>query len=445
MAASTRPNVIWLLSDQHRGQAMSCASDPNARTPNLDRLAAEGVWFRNAVSGFPLCCPARGSILTGRYPHHAVPGHERPLPEGMPTLAHAFNDAGYHTAWLGKWHVDGFRETAGRAALHTVPRERRGGFETWIGYENNNAQFDSYCHGHRGDTEVPHFRLPAFETDALADLFLEEITENARSERPFFAALSVQPPHDPYTAPAEWMRNYRPADIELRDNVPPIASIQEQARRELPGYYALIENLDANLGRIREHLETLGLTDNTYIVYASDHGDHHGSHGHFRKMTPYQEAIHIPFILGGPCNRHYQLAHETDAVLNHVDFAPTTLGLCGIEVPDEMAGYDYSAVGRRGQAESADTPDAALLQCVEPSGHGPSVDLPWRGVLMRDGWKYIAFSGAPYLLFNLNDDPFEQCNLAHHAHAAGKRRELQQRLREMLLAVGDSFPLPELP
>ncbi len=424
---------------------MSCAGDPNARTPNLDRLAAEGVWFRRAVSGFPLCCPARGSILTGRYPHHAVPGHERRLPGAMPTLAHAFADAGYRTAWIGKWHLDGFHEQSGRAAFHHVPRERRGGFETWLGYENNNAQFDCHVHGHRGDAEVDRYRLPAFETDALTDLLLGEVTEAAEGDRPFFAALSVQPPHDPYTAPAEWMSRYRPADITLRGNVPPIPRIEERARRELAGYYALIENLDHNLGRIRGRLEELGLTDSTYIIYASDHGDQHGSHGHFRKMTPYQESIHVPFIIGGPCDRHYGLAHETDAVLNHVDFAPTTLGLCGVSAPEAMAGYDYSPLATTGRAAPADPPDAALLQCVEPTGHGPSVDLPWRGLVTRDGWKYVAFAGAPYLMFDLNEDPLELCNLAHHVHAAGRRRALQDRLAAMLKTVGDGFTLPDLP
>ncbi len=240
------------------------------------------------------------------------------------------------------------------------------------------------------------------------------------------------------------MRHYRPAEIKLRGNVPPIPRIQECARRELAGYYALIENVDHNLGRIRNHLESLGLTDDTYLIYASDHGDHHGSHGHFRKMTPYQEAIHIPFILGGPCNRHYQLHHESDAVLNHVDFAPTTLGLCDIEVPEAMAGFDYSDTGKRGK-KSGNLPDAALLQAVEISGHGPSIDLPWRGILTREGWKYVAFSGAPYLLFNLREDPLELCNLAHHAHASEKRRELQGRLAALLESVGDPFELPALP
>lgn len=438
---SDRPNILWVFGDQHRGQALGCAGDPNLHTPNIDRLAAEGVWFRSAVMGFPLCCPARGSILTGEYPHRCVPGHQEPLPENATTIAHPLRDAGYHTAYFGKWHLDGAKEGQVRTATHHVPRDRRGGFDTWIGYENNNAQFDCYAHGHRDDEEVDLFKLPTFETDALTDLLLDHVEQRAEASQPFFAALSVQPPHDPYTAPESWMRRHTPGRIELRPNVPDIPAVTDPARRELAGYYALIENLDGNLGRIREKLETLGLTDNTYIVFFSDHGDHHGSHGHFRKMTPYQESIHVPFIIGGPCVNHYGWRHENDAVLNHVDVAPTTLGLAGIDAPASMRGYDYAGCVRPDRRRD-DEPEAALLQSVIPTGHAPSVELPWRGVLTRDGWKYVTFEGAPYLMFNLKEDPYEQRNLAHHCYAREKRHELRDLTARLLREQDDPFVVP---
>jgi len=436
------PNVLWIFGDQHRGAALSCAQDPNVHTPNIDRLAAEGVWFRRAVMGFPLCCPARGSILTGRYPHACVPGHQHRLPEQIPTLAAPLSEAGYHTAWFGKWHLDGFQESQGRAALHHVPRERRGGFDTWIGYENNNAQFDCHVHGHRDGREVESYKLPAFETDALTDLLLEHLDQRREAGAPFFAALSVQPPHDPYTAPAEWMGRHNPARLRLRPNVPAIPEVQEQARRELAGYYALIENLDWNLGRIRQRLESLGLTDDTFIVFFSDHGDHHGSHGHFRKMTPYQESIHVPMVIGGPCRYHYHFPHESAAVMNHVDLVPTTLGLAGLDPPAGLAGYDYSSAVRKDRQPPGAPPEAALLQSVIPTGHGPSVDFPWRGIVTREGWKYVCLEhGAPYLMFDLETDPYEQRNLAHHAHARTMRRALHERTAALLRAVGDDFPV----
>lgn len=126
--AQTQPNVIWVLTDQQRARMLSCNGDPNVHTPNIDALAEMGVNFTRAVSGYPLCCPFRGSMLTSRYPHECVPGHEYQMPPEMPTIADVFNENGYHTAYFGKWHLDGFHEREGRAALHTVLPERRGGW-----------------------------------------------------------------------------------------------------------------------------------------------------------------------------------------------------------------------------------------------------------------------------------------------------------------------------
>lgn len=202
--AQTQPNVIWVLTDQQRAMMLSCNGDPNVHTPNIDALADMGVNFTRAVSGYPLCCPFRGSMLTSRYPHECVPGHEYQMPPEMPTIADVFNENGYHTAYFGKWHLDGFHEREGRAALHTVPPERRGHFQQWVGYENNNSQYDCWVHGGQGETAFCR-RLPGYETDCLTDLLLEHLEERAAAKTPFFAVLSVQPPHDPYLAPPEYM------------------------------------------------------------------------------------------------------------------------------------------------------------------------------------------------------------------------------------------------
>ncbi|MCB0158472.1 MAG: sulfatase-like hydrolase/transferase, partial [Caldilineaceae bacterium] len=169
---TARPNVIWIFGDQHRAQAVGYAGDPNVHTPNIDRLAAEGLTFTGAVGGCPLCSPYRGALLSGRYPHNSVPGHEQQLPPAQPTIAHAFNEAGYHTAYFGKWHVDGFHERDGRAAMHIVPPERRGGFQQWVGYENNNSQWDCWVHGGAGD-DAFHRPLPGYETDALTESVID--------------------------------------------------------------------------------------------------------------------------------------------------------------------------------------------------------------------------------------------------------------------------------
>ncbi|MFA4943777.1 MAG: sulfatase [Lentisphaeria bacterium] len=442
--STPQPNLIWIISDQHRLQALGTMGDPNLATPNLDRLAAEGFTSTAAVGGSPLCCPYRGSLLTSRYPHHAVPGHEYPLPDGMPTVAAPFNEAGYATAWFGKWHVDGFQERHGRAALHVVPRARRGGFQTWVGYDNNNAKWDCWVHGHTAnDDEVALHRLPGFETDSMTDLFLEYLRQPDRKLRPFFATLSVTPPHDPYLAPEEWMRRHTPGGVQLRCNVPDVPRVVAQARRELAGYCAMIENLDWNIGRIRTALAATGLADNTHIVFFSDHGDMLGSHGQFRKTSPLEEAVRVPFIISGFGAYKGHADYRCAVPVNHVDIAPTSLGLCGIPAPGWMAGTDYSGY-RLWNKPVVKEPDSAFLQLVVPTGHADSTDRPWRGVVTRDGWKYVCLEGQPWLMFNLNEDPYEFINLAHNSVFHAQRRRLHDRLAAWINDTGDKFQLPEL-
>ncbi|NED99496.1 sulfatase family protein [Phytoactinopolyspora halotolerans] len=454
-------NVIWIVTDQMRAQTTGYAGDPNVSTPNLDRLAAEGVNFTRAVAGTPLCCPFRGAMVTGRYPHNnGVTGHRVPMPDGTRTVAHTFADAGYATCYIGKWHLDGDRPELGDAVegeqhhrVRMIPTERRAGFQDWWAYENNNRPFDCLVHTDEGRTPsgmqvlraadgMEQFRLPGYEADALTDILLGWLDGRAGTEQPFFAVLSMQPPHNPYTAPASAMARHMPGDVRLRPNVPDIAKITERARRDLAGYYAAIEQIDHNIGRIRSRLHGLGLEEDTYLVFFSDHGDLHGSHGQWRKTAPWEEAVRIPFLVGGP-SREHQDTCRLDAPLNHVDIAPTTLGLCGLSVPAEMEGIDYSRVidGAGGPSSPTDYPESAYLSLPLPTGHPSSVDLPWRGVVTRDGWKYVRLDGRPWLMFNLNDDPYEWVNLAHDPAHHAERTELELLLREWSLHTGDRSAL----
>ena len=445
-----RKNVLWILSDQHRAQAMGASGDPNVFTPNIDRMARTGAYFCDAVSGFPLCCPYRGSMLTGLYPHKAVPGHEYRLDPNQKTVAHVFNENGYDTFYLGKWHVDGFHESEGRAAHHIIPPARRGGFKTWIGYENNNSQWDSWIHGGEGDTAF-HRRLPGYETDALTDMMIEYLegrvrAQDAGDDAPFFAVLSVQPPHDPCVAPAEDMIRHNAGSVIFRENVPHVKSVRARAADELAGYYAMIENLDRNIGRVLSALDRLGLLFDTHVMYFSDHGDMHGSHGQFRKMTPYEEAVRVPLIIAGEQPMFYEgrgCGKIPGVLVNHVDIAPTTLGLCGIEAPAWMQGTDYSHYRVRTNPARKE-PDSAFLQSVVPTGHPDSVCLPWRGVITKNGYKYVCLENTPWLMFDLNEDPYEQVNLALNTAYRKKLRELNEMVRDWIEKTGDSFPLPEI-
>ena len=363
------------------------------------------------------------------------------------TLVTPFKEAGYQTAWIGKWHLDGFDEKSGRPAMHIVPPERRRGFDYWAAYENNNSQYDCWVHGGTG-RDAFHYRLPGYETDELTNLLIRYIGDRAAEAKngrmkPFFAALSVQPPHDPFLAPPEFMAKYNGARLELRPNVPRVASVQDTARRELAGYYAMIENWDWNVGRVSEALHKAGLAFNTHLVIFGDHGDMHGSHGQYRKRLPYEESMRVPLILTGeqPLGAGGRGDGRNATLLNHVDIAPTTLGLCGIKKPDWMEGHDYSQL-RLSRKNSLTPPDSAFLQVVDARGGNGNLNKPYRGLVTHDGWKYTCFEGTSWQLFNLNDDPYELVNLAHESRLHAERKRLIARLRQWVADTGDKFNIP---
>lgn len=448
-------NVIWIMADQLRADALSVNGDPNVNTPNIDNLAVQGINCTRAVSGTPLCSPYRGALLTGLYPHKSsVAGHDFTLNPNRHTVAEVFNEAGYDTLYYGKWHLEGLNPRLGTGVdpqKQFVPLEHRGRFSTWVGYENNNSQFNCWVHGHDGEKEVELQRLPGFETDSLVDMGIKKIRyygdKKRKGERqPFFMVLSVQPPHDPYIAPAPFRKNYNPKKLVWKENVPSYQWFREKAGKELAGYYALIENLDWNVGRIQEALRENGLDLDTHIIFFSDHGDMHGSHGMFRKTNPYEEAVHIPFIIGGemPMTYYDSKSGDSDVLVNHVDVAPTTLGLCDLDIPEWMEGTDYSwvRVSHRSQGE---VPDSAYLQSVVPTRHYDSIDLPYRGIVTRDGWKYVCLENQEWLMFNLKEDPLELINLAHHSAYIDKRIELNHRLKKWASDTDDPFIIPDVP
>ena len=236
------------------------------------------------------------------------------------------------------------------------------------------------------------------------------------------------------------MAGKSPGRLIFRPNVPDVTWVRERASRELCGYYAAIENLDWNVGRIVAAIDHLGLYGNTHILFFSDHGDMHGSHGQFRKTIPYEEAVRVPLIITG-IDRAYRLRNgPTTALATNVDLAPTSLGLCGLPVPADMPGRDLSGL-RHGKMNP---PDSAFMQLVKPTRHANSIDRAWRGIVTDDGWKYVCLEGQPWLMFDLNRDPFEQVNLAFDVAFGKERARLQDRLQQWIESTGDRFALPSI-
>ena len=436
--SNLKKNMLWIFGDQHRAQALGYMGDPNARTPFLNDLSLEGTTFTNAVSGCPWSTPFRGSLLTSKYNNQCVYQTPQHLDRNLPLVTDIFKEHDYLTAFFGKWHLYGHN------SREFVPHEERGRFDIWLGYENNNMPYDSWIHGHdiwgREDKIADAEKLEIYETDALTDRLINFLSRRPK-DKPFFAVLTVQPPHNPFVAPPEYMKNYNANGIQLRLNVPCNDELQKTWRKNLAGYYAQIENLDYNVGRIIKALKDLKLDSSTNVAFFSDHGDCHGSHGFVRKSSPWEESIRIPCLFR-PAGKNGR-QRFTDVPFNHVDFAPTSLGLCGIEKPEWMSGTDLSSYIIEERPAPKIEPDSVFLQHIYRKRFD-CLNRPWRGIRTRDGWKYIILEGQPIMMFNLNDDPYEMTNLVYLDIYNEKREELHEKLKNWIASTGDVFLMPEL-
>jgi arylsulfatase A-like enzyme len=422
-----KPNVVFVLADQWRAQACGYAGDPNlqGRTPVLDRLAAESADFTHAVSCCPVCTPYRASLLTGQYPlTHGLFLNDVCLSTRATSLAQAYARAGYDTAYIGKWHLDGH----GRSAY--IPPERRQGFDYWKALEcTHDYNRSPYYAGNDPTRRMwEGYDVAAQTRDAQAYL-----AERARREKPFLLVLSWGPPHNPYeTAPEAYKRLFEAERLVLRPNVD---GTVRSARKDLAGYYAHIAAMDACLGDLLKTLDEQGLRENTLVVFTSDHGDMLGSHGMIRKQKPWDESIRVPLLVRYPAAQAH--GRKIGAPVNTPDLMPTLLGLCGARVPESVQGEDLSDWIRGGPAPE-DRP--ALIACHTPFGewHRKKGGREYRGVRTARH-TYVRDLNGPWLLFDNVADPYQLTNLANDpAHAALQAR-LEAELQRLLRQTGDEF------
>ena len=419
-----RPNVVILLADQWRGQALGCAGDPNARTPRLDRLASQGVMLATAVSNCPVCSPFRASLMTGRYPlSHGVFVNDVCLNREAVSLAQAFGKAGYRTGYIGKWHLDGH----GRSSF--IPQERRQGFEFW---RANECTHD-YNHSlYYADLDEKHY-WKGYDVEAQTDEALGFI--RAQRQKPFLLVLSWGPPHNPYeTAPERFRGLFRTANIQLRPNVPPEA--RATALRDLSGYYAHCAALDECAGRIMATLKEGGLDENTILVMTSGHGDMLGSHAEIRKQRPWDESILVPLLVRWPGGLK-QTRRKLLAPIGSPDIMPTLLGLCGIKVPSTVEGENRAA-WLRGKEPDGDR--AELICCITPFGEWTrdKGGREFRG-LRTTRYTYVRSLEGPWLFYDNQNDRYQQHNLIGDAAYAALQSDLDGRLNQALKLRKDEF------
>ena len=421
-----KPNVVFVFADQWRAQAAGYAGDASIRTPNLDRLAGESVNFTNAVSCCPVCSPYRASLITGCYPlTHGVFLNDVCLGTGMVSIAEAFNDAGYTTGYIGKWHLDGH----GRS--NYIPPERRHGFQFWKALECTHDYNNSHYYA---DDDTTKRTWDGYDAVAQTREAQRYIREHA-GDGPFALFLSWGPPHNPYdTPPAEYRQYYDPAGLVLRPNVPDAAAAA--VRKDLVGYYAHCSALDACVGALIQTLKENAIEEHTVFVFTSDHGDMLGSQGERRKQRPWDESIRVPFLLRYPARlgRH---SRSITTPLNTPDIMPTLLSLCGVEIPRTVEGRDRAALAL-GAKESKD--NAALIACYAPFGEWTRAEggREYRGV-RTPRFTYVRDLEGPWLLYDNRDDPHQMANLAGQASVARVQADLDAVLARKLAETRDAF------
>lgn len=414
-------NILYIFADQMHGFAMGCMGNTDVKTPNLDRLASEGVLFRNTYTNAPVCTPYRGVLLTGKYASQTgVTGNCHALPRGIPTIADRLNEGGYRTSYVGKWHL-------GDTGNIAVSPELRGGFQDFIGYQcYNDYLSDVWFFDEQGRRHT----YEKHRTDATTDVALERLDSLADSRFALF--VSYQNPHYPVQPSPEYEALYAGATITRRPNVMPIDPYTRTQSPPVPDpgkdpnylkygnnldeyirlYYAMITQLDSNIGRIMARLEQLGLAENTVLMFTSDHGDMQGSHGLKNKQVFWEESTRVPLIVRVPNGLQ---GSTSEALISTVDFYPAIMEYCGLDEVPDMEGTSFA---RLTFGDSRTWKDEVY-----------SEDGKW--IMVRKGNYKLVADNKTYEsthLFDLSSDPYEMANIV------GEFPELTEQLKIGLVA-----------
>jgi arylsulfatase A-like enzyme len=422
--AHRKPNILLVLADQLRASSVGYAGEEPVITTHLDRLARESAVVATAVSPTPVCTPYRGSLITGRTALSlGLVLNDIPLSTNEVSLAHAAARAGYQTAYIGKWHLNG--------------PDRR----AWVrpGAPRQGANFDhNYDRSIYFEGASPEPRQwEGYDAESQTTMALDFI-EKRGDERPFCMVLSWGPPHHPYrTVPQRYLDMYDPDALPARANCP------EPPRRDLWGYYAQTTFLDDQVARIVLALERLGLADDTILCFTSDHGDMHGSHGVYKKQWPWDESIKVPFVLRYP--RRVEGGTRFDFPLSAIDIMPTLLGMAGIGIPDRVEGVDLSAhlCGAPGAPDEVLLMNPCPFSIGDPRGADqvPSFQgmrMEYRGV-RTSRHTYVRTIDRPWLLYDNQEDPYQMRNLVDEPAHRGLAAQLESRMQGLMERIGDRF------
>jgi arylsulfatase A-like enzyme len=467
-------NVLLIISDQHRQDAMSHLGNTDIKTPHLDKLASVGVSFSKAISPAPLCGPARAALFSGLYPHQArgvleeeALGARDDMDWGVetdmmvnttslreePLLTRPFRENGYYTAYAGKWHLgndiltDWFSDAKGCDNQDYVNWLRSKGLpETGWPLKDKDVRSQR-----TPPMSIPRTKVSPINDADTNDAWITDIALNYLKQRPvdrpFFITCGFNGPHPPFMIPEPWYSMYDPATIPEPGNFKPSAgepdckagSFYRQLwldhgddwsawKKSVAVYWGFVSYIDHQVGRLLEELERQGVRDETLIIYTSDHGEMLGSHGLWHKMQAYEESLRVPLIIDSPSGKAGGIS---SAPVSLLDIAPTILSQCGQTIPESYQGEDLTNL--LDNPESVESRTMFAEQSPLGKFHG---EKDWRMVLDED-WKFIWNRNDRCELYHLGSDPDERFNHYGESEHRGISESLRGRLIEWMIDTSD--------
>jgi arylsulfatase A-like enzyme len=469
LAAARRPNILWVMCDQLRWDALGCTGSGYVHTPNIDALARRGVVLRNAYCASPVCSPARASWLSGLYPHATgqwinygprragQPGCR--MREDVVTIADVLAAEGYRCANAGVWHLgDDEHPQHGFEAGWITYRYHRDPDDPLVRYFADCGVANPYRGGapevqRYGPNTLPFGTIAdprQQRTTWTVDRAVELLDDLAGS--PFFLLCGVKDPHPEMMVMPELLTRYPEAEVPLpvsrhdplagkpryqhhaKFRIPPGTLDDRSYQRMFAHYYALITHIDAEMGRLLDHLQRLGLTDDTVVVFSSDHGEMLGDHGFVEKCLMYEESVRVPCIVAWPAG--LPAGHEVRGAVGGVDLMPTLLELAGAPIPAPMDGHSIADALRRG-TEPPPVPVLAELAEIASQDAILAPEQLAAHVMLRDGdWKYVRNRHDIDELYDLAADPREMCNLAATPAHGERLTAMRHRIAGLLRTTG---------
>lgn len=457
-ATAAPTNVLLIITDEHNFRTLGCYREWMPReqaemwglgavvpTPNLDRLAKEGVLCTRAYATAPVCSPCRAAMITGRYPHMTgVPTNNHVLDRSIPTLADRLNDAGYRTSFIGKWHLGGngkpeWAPKVDGGFQHTKFMFNRGHWKKFV-IEDGIPAVGARSKG-QPSYGVDGADEKTFSTDWLTDRTIDFVTDDD-TEKPFFAVVSYPDPHGPNTVRAPYDTRFD--DLPFR--APRTYRTGKPAPKWLGGgkkhpvfrgadmsrYFGMVQCIDDNIGRLLASLKKAGRLDNTLIIMTSDHGDLCYEHDRQNKGNPYEGSARVPMILRKPGRIAADQIYTEP--MGTVDVTPTVMGLLGLEPHADDQGRDLSGLltDVSKQDTDEDNPPVTFLRNAGTSaGWLTAVDARYKLI--------VSVSDVPWL-FDAKEDPDELINF----HGKPEYKAVEKRLAAKLLAYGQKNKDPHI-